>query len=299
MAERDAFGREKGENTLEGLGWNAGSTAQVPHTPVPVSREELPGMADVEHAGIPGTHAPPPRTFPEHRLPGGLPGSGGPGLPNPLRILGRVLRGLVPLAIVVALLVGGVGALVDEISDQVDDIEVSIPDIPDADPVAPEVGGTDAPGASGRPAAPDTPPVGLGRGSLLLRANFAAVKQRLRTGGYGRLVNLRVAPERVDATTVTSDGFMRNLQFVPGGVRELGGRTPGFRGIRTMSIAEINSAAPFRLARSAAGRLRKPATQVNYLVYNAGFIGEPWAIYFKGGEYFRGDERGRITRRLS
>ena len=56
---------------------------------------------------------------------------------------------------------------------------------------------------------------------------------RLRTGGYGRLGNLRVAPERIDATLVTKDGRLRQVQIVPGGaVRVIGTTGAGFAGAR-------------------------------------------------------------------
>lgn len=306
MAERDAFGREKGQDPLEDLGWStSGAANRASGLAVPVPREELRGAADVDHEGIPGTHAPAPKTFQDRKPSGG----GLPGGPRQLdlrglRIFGRVLRGLIVLAIVLGVAVGGGTALIDEISDEVDKIDTfNQPEF--SSPATPEVG-EDAdpepasPPAAEQPAAPDEPPVGLQRGSLLLRANFATVLAKMRTGRYGRLVNLRVAPERIDAQFVTKGGRMRSVQFQPGGEeRDFGTSGPGFTGARTMTIASIDPAAPFRAARSAAGRLRKPVTQVNYLVYTDVFAGQPWGVYFKGGQYFRADGRGTITRRFN
>ena len=303
MAERDAFGREKGEDPLEDLGWStSGAANRASGLAVPVPREELRGAADVNHEGVPGTHAPAPMTFQDRRPSGGgLPG--GPQIDlRGLRIFGRVFRSLITLAILAALFIGGGGALVDKIADEidkVDDIEVSRPEVP-ATPAVPGAQEESEAPAAEQPRPPDEPPAGLQRGSLLLRSNFAAVLRKMRTGGYGRLTNLRVAPERIDAQFLTKGGRLRNVQFQPGGgVRDFGTSGAGFSGARTMSIASIDASAPFRAVTSAAGRLKKPATQVNYLVYTDVFAGQPWGVYFKAGQYFRADGRGTITRRFS
>ena len=59
-------------------------------------------------------------------------------------------------------------------------------------------------------------PVGLGRGSLLLPTAFERAITRLRGGGYKGLMNLRVAPERIDATLITRGGSLRR-QITPDG----------------------------------------------------------------------------------
>ena len=54
MAERDAFGREKGEDTLAGMGWTSSSQADaqpVPVMPMPTPLEATPGAG---RAGSPG-----------------------------------------------------------------------------------------------------------------------------------------------------------------------------------------------------------------------------------------------------
>jgi len=47
--------------------------------------------------------------------------------------------------------------------------------------------------------------------------------------------------------------------------------------------------------RAAAKRIGKPVSRINYLVASA----DGWNAYFKGGQYFQGDKRGRIVRRIS
>jgi hypothetical protein len=276
----------------------------------------------VNREGIPGTQGPSATTFTDRKSSGGgMPGELGGGLGTGqidlrgLRVFGRLFRRLLVLGIVLALVIGGGGALIDKIGDEIDKIDTidkkEFPSLPQSPagreaeepagtPKADEQAETPAAELPATPTSPDEPPLGLQRGSLLLRANFAAVLRKMRNGGYGRLTNLRVAPERVDAQFLTQGGRLRNVQFQPGGVvRDFGTSGPGFAGARTMSIASINAAAPFRATASAAGRLKKPATQVNYLVYTDVFAGQPWGVYFKSGQYFRADDRGTITRRFS
>lgn len=312
MAERDAFGREKDENTFQGLGWTSSGETRSTDTPVPVSRETLPGMdADVNHDGIPGSHAPPPRAYADR------PQSSGGGMPDdgrvdlgPLATVAKVVfRRLLPFAVVLAIL-GGVGAgIVGAISDAVDDIETSSPEFPQAPVIDPEIGqgADDEPSGAAveqdvtPPAEPAGPPEGLQRGSLLLASNFAAVKAKMRTGRYGRLKNLSIRPERVNAQFVTEDGQLRNVTFLPGGQVEAGSLSgSGFGSLPTLAIGPINSAAPYRMARSAAGRLKRDDTAVNYVVYyGEDFVGDlVWGVYMKNGEIFQGDTRGRILRQI-
>lgn len=312
MGERDAFGREKDEDTFQGLGWTSSGETRSTDTPVPVSRETLPGMdADVNHDGIPGTHAPPPRAYADR------PQSSGGGMPDDGRIdLGPVatlvkflFRRIAPLAIVVVIL-GGVGVgIVGAISDAVDDIDVSSPEFPQAPAIDPDTGeeSGDVPvqgGVDGEdaPATPAGPVEGLQPGSMLLASNFAAVKAKMRTGRYGRLKNLSVRPERVNAQFVTKAGQIRNVTFLPDGQVDEGSLSgSGFGSLPTIPIGPMNSAAPFRMARSAAGRLKRPDTAVGYVVYyGEDFVGDiVWGVYMKDGEIFQGDTRGKILRQIS
>ncbi|WP_372788550.1 hypothetical protein [Paraconexibacter sp.] len=310
MGERDAFGRDKDENPLESLGWTRGDPSASRPTPAPhptpaprpdaAGHESLPGMtADVNHDGIPGTHAPPGRTFPEFRT----------GTTTTVRTVsagsaGRLVRVVILLSIGIAVLAGAAGSLVDRASDEISKaIDDASPSPVTPSPAVPATPGSPAtPATPAAPAAaPSEPPVGLGRGSLLLRSNFATAMKRLRTGGYGRLTNLRVAPDRIDATMLTQGGRLRQVQVQPGGkVRVFGTSGPGFAGKDTMSIAGINTAAPARLTKSGAGRLKQPASKINYLVYTQTFGTDlRWYAFFKGGQTFGADSRGRITRRIN
>jgi hypothetical protein len=200
------------------------------------------------------------------------------------------------LIVVVVVLNGLIGVLVREGGERADRFvrEFEPPDVQ-----APAVPGSEESRAPGR-RQPAPPARGLSVNSLLRPAAFGRALARLRTGGYGRLTNLRVAPDRIDATMVTKGGRLRLLQIVPGGaVRVLQTTTGRFAGARTMTLKGIDPRAPNRLTRSAAGRLEQPASRVDYLVL-MDFAGtRQWNVYFKGGQIFSADSHGRITRRIS
>lgn len=286
MADLDPFGRRKGEDPLASLGWNNEGAADA--EPAPEFRAD-------ERATEPER---PQRPTREHR-------------PTRQRQRGpregsqavRAVRGLVLLGIVVA--VAG-AAIASFVSSGVDKVERFVDDLttPRVTPASPDPevsAGRDQPTLAPPPAArPAGPPVGLGRGSLLRPYAFGAALRKLRNGGYGRLTNLRVAPERIDATLLTKAGALRHLQIVPGGaVRQFGTGSTGFSGVPTMSLQGISAAAPQRLTRAAAERAGIQPSRVNYLVYTQFAGTTQWNVYFKGGQIFSADASGRITRRVS
>lgn len=304
----DPFGRKKGENPLASLGWHGDDTASSaepepgPVAPaaaaVPAARVAVgtPPPSDVEHeAPASAWPAPtatagsaPPRTR-ERSLPR-TPGA----MQRP--VLTRVIRWALALAIVTAVLGSVIGALVGEGVERADRFvrEFEPPDVQ-----VPAVPGTDENRPSGRAQA-TLPARGLSVNSLLRPAAFGKAITRLRTGGYGRLTNLRVAPDRIDASLLTRDGRLRQVQIVPGGaVRVIGTSGAGFAGARTITLKGIFAGAPNRLTRSAAGRLEQPASRVDYLVLSEFGGARTWNVYFKGGQIFSADPRGRITRRVS
>lgn len=269
--EVDPFGRRKDENPLASLGWHGGERA--------------------------GAAEPAPDDDPTHRVSPREPERSPPAPRADRRPAARLVRVVVVLAILLAAVGAVIGALVDEGVERADRFarEFAPPDIE-----APAVPGPAGTRAGGDGAPPQRPPRGLSAGSLLRPAAFGRAITRLRTSGYGRLGNLRVAPERIDATFVTKDGRLRQVQIVPGGaVRVIGTTGAGFAGARTMTMSEIVASAPSRLARAAAGRLRQPVSRVNYLVLSDFAGTRQWNVYFKGGQIFSADGRGRITRRIS
>lgn len=269
VPEYDAFGREIGEDSLAGLRGGGAETAERP--------EPRPSTAFPEHRDVPSA---PPRS-----------GSG------VLRVV-RVVVALVVLGVVASIGVA-VYAVVDSVQDGVEIVDdafdaATVPGIPRE---AEEALQDATKGAGEDSSAPAAEPKGLARGSMLTRAELSRALDRLRP--YGRLRLLRVAPERVDAQMVTSAGKLTLVQIRPGAAPQVistsssSGGGPGL-----VPLSAVNPAAPFRLTRSAAGRLRKPTTQVDYAVL-LDFAGTPqWSVFFKGGRAFQGDGSGRVIRRI-
>ncbi|MTD46661.1 hypothetical protein GKE82_20800 [Conexibacter sp. W3-3-2] len=290
MGERDAFGREQDEDPLAAMGWATPPTRERREAAVPAvtaSATTLPGMEPgTEREGIPGTHGPPPRSFPERRArQAGTTDAAGPSAGA------RLVRALVSIGILFALLGGVMSAVVGSITDAIDGPDVTVPRFTAPVPPTPQT-----------PAGPDgEAPVGLERGSMLLRSSFAAAKATMRSGRFGRLKNLSLRPARIDAQFLTGGGRLRNVEFLPGGkVEQVSLGPPGFGGAQTIPVAPINTAAPYRLTVAAANRLGRPTAEVDYVsYYGEDFVGGlVWGVTFRDGTTFQGDSRGRIVRQL-
>ena len=314
----DPFGRKKGEDPLASLGWPGSENASQPE--LAAEDEPLAGLAaEPDRRSEPREPRAPrePREPREPRAPRERRRERAEQVRRVRFGPGRLVSGLITLAIVVA--VGGV-AISSFVGSGVDGVQRFVNDFttPQA---APPPASSEAPSGREQPtlepspvpparsappatprrvAAPPATPRGVGRGSLLRPFAFGAAIKRLRNGGFGQLTNLRVAPERIDATLLTKGGALRHVQIVPGGeLRRFGTATGGFRGVPTMSLAAIDSGAPQRLTRSAAERLGIVPGRVNYLVYTRFGGITQWNVYFTGGQIFSADARGRITRRIS
>ncbi len=282
MDDVDPFGRRKDENPLAGLGWHEHDPAGTPEPAAPFNAAGRPSRTEPYNAaGRPARTEPaepaadPPRR-PERRPP--------PRPDSPAVRPARVLRGM--FGFVVVLVAGG--ALLSAFSrpalERAERFARSLT-TPAAPPAA-------IPGGSGEPR-------GLARGSLLRPAAFRLAVARLRSGGHGRLTNLRVAPERIDAILLTQDGRMRIVRVAPDGVaRVVHTSARGFAGAKTMSLAAIDAGAPQRLTRSAAGRLERSTSDVRYLVYSQFGGTMRWTVFFGSGAAFSADARGRIVRRI-
>jgi len=298
----DPFGRKKGEEPLSSLGWS-GSADTTAEPEVAADG----GAADEPLAGLTAEPERPSPPRPQQRERRERPRE----RQETKRVQfgpGRFVSALITLGIVVALGGVAISALVssgvDKVERFVDDFttpQVSPPPASSEVPSGAEQPTLDpAPAPPAQAAAPPATPRGVGRGSLLRPFAFGAAIKRLRNGGFGQLTNLRVAPERIDATLLTKGGALRHVQIVPGGeLRKFGPATAGFRGVPTMSLAAINSGAPQRLTRSAAERLGVPPSRVNYLVYTQFAGTAQWNVYFTGGQIFSADASGRITRRVN
>jgi len=180
MSERDAFGREKGEDTLADMGWSDWKAAPSTETPAP---SPTPAPEPVKPTFTSGTPLDPP--------------AGPAWAPGPpagyRRRRSRRVRGLfVPLFLIGVLAVGILGAatVLQAGSDALDRFEGAV-----------------------RDAVPTTAGTG-GSGESLIRS--AALKAALRKLPAGDVELLRVAPERINANVIV-DGRMHVVQVTAGG----------------------------------------------------------------------------------
>jgi hypothetical protein len=119
----------------------------------------------------------------------------------------------------------------------------------------------------------------------------------LRAAKLGSVSSLSIRPERINAQLVTKGGRLRSVQVSSD--RKLDRFSvsgPGFKFVRTVPFAQINTAAPERLARAAARRM---GTKTSRLDYVALLVGTGWGAYFKNGRIGQGDARGGFVRRIS
>ena len=150
------------------------------------------------------------------------------------------------------------------------------------------------------PPAPADRPTGLAAGSLLRPAAFERALADIRRRDIGRIQNLRVAPERINASLLTPKGTLVSVQRSSGGeFQRFSESGAGFGHLETLPYSRIDPRFPQRLTRAAAERLGKPVSAIDYLVPSLTQGEVVWGAYFKGGAIFIADARGRIIRRIS
>jgi hypothetical protein len=149
-----------------------------------------------------------------------------------------------------------------------------------------------------RDATNDPPPRGLQRGSLLRPAAFDTLLRKVRADPGGKLLLLRLAPERADLQLSRPGGGMSLVQLRSDGGRSLVRTSAGGSASKTITFSKIDRNAPSRLVRAAAHRLGRKTTSIDYLVLLNILDGPRWSAYFKGGAAFQGDAHGKIVRRI-
>jgi hypothetical protein len=260
MSDVDPFGRKAGEDSLKEMGWSVPASSSAPTT-TPVST---------------GSSAP-----------ASTPPAAPPTRPAPIRPrrsgFGRLvllLRLVVPVGIVVA--IGfGVASGVKTAKHTLSIPQFTVPNI-----TLPQI--TPPSATSSKPA---TLPTGLARGSLLRPAAMRTAVARLNQ--LGRLNDLRVAPDRINAqlvrgatlriTQVSSDGTVTRNDVDGAGAS-----------LSTFPWSYVNALAPTRMVRATG---RRPST-VDYLVLIE-FAGRPsWNLYFKDGTHYSAGADGRHPQRL-
>ena len=265
MPEYDAFGREIGEDTLQQ--WRQGS-GPLPADPMPAPPQPAPASVTAgDPLGGPAP-APAPPQHPRQRVvlaPGMRPR--------------RRRRGMARL--IVLLVFGWIAFnVISGIAGKVDEVARTIPDL--------------------SPAETEPPPTGLERGSLLRPAAFERAMAQIRRRGEGKLQNLRVAPDRIDASLITDRGTLVNVQVsATEGYREFSESGPGFTASNTVPSSKLDARVPMKLTVAAAERLGKPVGTINYLVPTMSDGKVVWGAYFKTGAIFLANARGKIIRRIS
>ncbi len=176
-------------------------------------------------------------------------------------------------------------SLVSSVGDSIDGVEKVIR--------APEIGSV--PDLN-----PGPKPTGLSKDSLMRRANVAAALRTLRSDENTKLTNLRLAPDRIDATLLTDEGRLRHVQIQPGGELERFGSDsgPGFDNVSTIPFAKLNPGAPQRLARRGAREHGVPISELQYAVPQDVSDGLRWVVYFTRGRYVIGNAGRPLRARL-
>jgi hypothetical protein len=276
VPEYDAFGREIGEDTLQS--WRQGSEA-LPPQPAPAEpRRREPAAAAVsagDPLGAPATPPAAPRRPPPQAGPQRI------AFPTGFRPRKR-RRGARILVLLIVLWVGFnlISSLADKVEEAAREITIPTPSL--------------------RPTQPAEPPTGLDAGSLLRPAAFERALAQIRRRGGGKLENLRVAPERIDATLITRRGTLVNVQVsATDGYRRFSESGPGFSASDTIPFGRLDARIPQKLTRAAAERLGSPPGRINYLVPSLSDGKIVWGAYFKTGAIFIADARGKIIRRIS
>jgi Sec-independent protein translocase protein TatA len=316
MAERDPFGRLPDENPLAGLGaLSDGTTSQAGEPVVVSAREDWSGGEPAKYSAP----APPPKPKPAAQQWGAPSGaSATPAQPRPARpagdqslaevirqaqsmsggtmvqsarVIGRLMR-LVVLLVVLGVVFGVAKPLVDAAKD----IGDSVSAIKTPDDIA------NSPSSAGEQGSTSSKvPSGLSSNSMLVRRNFDRVLHRLGTSGLGHVRSLTIWPERLTTELLTNGGSQRTVWISSDSPKldDHGTIGPGFSHQPTVRFSKIDTAAPARLARSAAGRARRPVTQVSYITLSAEQGTVVWRAYLKGGRIYVADAHGRITHRIS
>jgi hypothetical protein len=270
MNERDAFGREKGEDTLAGMGWSSSATpgtpSPAPATPTPNAiRTSMPKPAG------PALSAGEPL----------VPVAAGPAwTPGPqasyVRRRRRRMRGVfVPLLIIVVIFAVGIGGAVSVFetgSDAVQNFASSL------EAATPNSGGP----TTTTPDAPGT--------SLIQSAGLKAALAKL---PKGKLELLRVAPDRINANVIVK-GKMHVVNVSAGGeVTDIVTPATGIGG-----AIKVNSVAPSRIARTAAKRTGRRISSVSYLVLIHILGKDEWQLYFDDGVHFSASANGKKVHRV-
>lgn len=197
------------------------------------------------------------------------------------------MRRVVPLGLFAALLALAAGVGLPAASGLAERIRAAL----DADEIraAPRAVEPDGPDV--------TPPVGLERGSLLLRGNLAPALRDLRRRAGGEIRSLRIAPDRIALVVATTSGRVRAFERTWDGETAMLSDTDAAKApaLPTVAWAQVDPSAPRRIARRmiAGGR---PSRAIDVLTLSAAG-GTRWTAYLTDATGFVASLDGRSVRR--
>jgi len=283
----DAFGREIGENTLEGLG---GGDRYQDRTTEPVPADgwtEAAPVAEPERPAVSIGDAPPAPQRPAPAAPSI------PGQPRRRRGGVRVLGCLVSLVVLAAIAAGpviGLVSFVDDARDTFDDVTGAFDDADIPTPGLPEVDLEE----------PAADPEGITGRSLLAPASLRRVFAVLERDGTKRVTRFIVRPARLETGEVRGRRE-RPVSFGFDGTVDRDVFRPRNDALGTLLIGDLDPASPARLVRNSAKQFSVRPQGIDYVIGGADTFsgtGHTWIAYFKNGVYVQGDERGRVLRRI-
>jgi hypothetical protein len=288
----DAFGREIGEDTLSGLGGDEKDAGSGSDWEARIAEARAAQEAEEQEQAVPQP-APEPAVFTAGpQVPIAPPPSPTGPAQRPMVSIPRTGRRnrsgfgcLVGFVILTAILVGPVIAIVSFVGDTADEIKRSIPNLSD-------------PG-SGDETAP--PPQGLGARSMIRAQHLSPALRQIRAMEAGRLGDLTVWADRVDATLVTRRTREQSVVVTYSGEVRKGNVHDVGIPQETIAWGDVDPEVPEKLARAAAGKAG--ADDINYViarpptVFDSGKL--TWIAYYKSGRIVQGDANGKPTRRIS
>jgi hypothetical protein len=278
----DAFGREIGEDTLEGLGgapkegqdWREEAYAQP--------AEAQPAEEHVETGWT--ENAPPAEDTQRRELAGQLSSvlqQAATTRPQTVRVRrsGSGRGCLIAFVVVIAVFGAAIGGIVNLVSS----IDI-------------DTGGLEE--AIKAPVTQEPPPKGLEPGSLMRRAAVADFLRQISADESVKLTNLHLTPARNSAQVLTSEGRLRSVAMTPGDKLERVGPDSGagFDAVPTIPISKLDPGAPQRLARRGAREHGIPITELQYAVPSESTGQVVWVVYFTRARYVIGNAKGRFER---
>ncbi|WP_028067212.1 hypothetical protein [Solirubrobacter soli] len=257
--ERDAFGREKGEDSLAGMGWSSSMGSSATPTPTPTPVKPTMSAGDLPPNGPAQAWTPGPRqSYTRRRRRSAI------GVIVPLFVIGFI-----------ALAIGGSIFAFNAGNDALDSITSTI----------------DSATNSTTTTTTSTTKTSKSKGTSLMTA--AALKAALAQLPKGDIELLRLAPDRLNANVIV-DGKMHVVQVTAGGdVQDITTPATG----RAAPI-KVNTAAPLRIVRTAAKRAGRHVSDIDYLVLIDLLGKDEWQLYFKDGTHFSANANGKRVHKV-